>query len=50
METDYFYCPSCGYEDYGISVAYSQTTANGDWYLCPECGEESSHVEGADHD
>lgn len=45
MNADYFYCTSCGYEDFDIFVAYSRTTANASWYLCPCCGEESSHAE-----
>ena len=45
MEVEYFYCNSCGYEDFNIQVAFSRTTANGDWCLCPECNQESSHFE-----
>lgn len=44
MEVDYFYCTSCGYEDFDIFVAYSRQTANAEWYICPLCKEESSHV------
>lgn len=42
---NYFYCSSCGYEDFDIKVGFSRTTADSDWYFCPECGEESSNVE-----
>ncbi len=45
MNVDYIYCPSCGYENTDIYVAYSATYANGDFYICPGCGEETSHVE-----
>lgn len=45
MKVDYFYCPSCGLEDYDVFVDYSRKTAIGDWWFCPSCGEESSHVE-----
>jgi len=45
MDAEYFYCPSCGYEDFDIFVAHSATYANGDFYYCPECGEESSNME-----
>jgi hypothetical protein len=45
MEVEYFYCDSCGYEDFNIFVAYSRQTANGEWYLCPACNQESSNFE-----
>lgn len=46
METEYFYCTSCGYEDFDLFVAYSRTTAEDtDWYICPCCKEESSYTE-----
>jgi uncharacterized Zn finger protein len=45
MDVEYFYCSSCGYEDFHITVAYHRRTANSEWCLCPECGEESSHFE-----
>ena len=48
MEAEYFYCSSCGYEDFDITVAYRRTTANSDWYDCPLCGEESLNVEVAE--
>lgn len=48
MDVELFYCPSCGYEDFDIFVAYVRTTANGDWYECPKCKCESSHVEIAE--
>lgn len=41
MEVEYFYCDSCGYEDFDISVVFSRTAANGDICLCPQCNKES---------
>jgi len=49
-KVDYFYCGSCGYEDFDIEVAYSRQTANDEYYICPLCKVESSHVEVDDVD
>jgi len=40
MDLEYFYCNSCGCEDYDIAVEYCRTVANGDICYCPECREE----------
>ena len=45
MKVEYFYCDSCGYEDFDIEVAFSATYANGDFCYCPKCKAESSHFE-----
>jgi predicted RNA-binding Zn-ribbon protein involved in translation (DUF1610 family) len=45
MEAELFYCPSCGYEDFDIFVAYVRSTANAELYECPECKCESSHIQ-----
>ena len=45
MDVIYFYCNSCGYEDFDIRVGYSRRTADSEWCICPECGEESSNFE-----
>jgi predicted RNA-binding Zn-ribbon protein involved in translation (DUF1610 family) len=42
MNVSYFYCPSCGYEDFDIYVGYVRATADSEWCECPKCGEESS--------
>lgn len=48
MDVDYFYCDSCGYEDHGVYVAFSRTTASGELYLCPKCGKESAAFEAGE--
>lgn len=45
MFVTYFYCNSCGYEDFDINVVYSRQTANGEWCYCPACQQESSNFE-----
>lgn len=45
MEVSYFYCGSCGYEDFNIQVGFIRTTANADWWECPLYGKETSYVE-----
>ena len=45
MDVEYFYCNSCGYEDFHITVTYSRRTADSEWCLCPECNQESSNFE-----
>jgi hypothetical protein len=46
MNTNYFYCSHCGYEDFDIFVAFAESHANGDFYYCPKCNNLSSEVEG----
>lgn len=41
MDTKYYYCSYCGYEDFNIRVAYARSVANGDLYYCPLCGKEN---------
>lgn len=41
MELEYFYCPSCGYEDFDVYVAYAEKYANADYGICPNCKEEA---------
>lgn len=43
MDVEYFYCNSCGYEDFDIRVAYSRQTADSELGICPECKQESSN-------
>jgi len=52
MNVDRFYCPYCGLEEYGITVAYSRTCANGDFGFCPNCNKEVSieEFEGVQND
>ena len=50
MDAEYFYCPSCGYEDNNIFVAYVRQTADAEQYECPLCKCESSHVETGEED
>ena len=39
---EYFYCHSCGYENFNVYVNYSWTDASGDLFSCPQCGHDSS--------
>lgn len=41
MNTLYYYCADCGYEEFNIWVAYSRTVANGDLCYCPLCKAEN---------
>lgn len=41
MNTKYYYCHECGYEEFNVRVAYSRTVANGTLCKCPACGEEN---------
>lgn len=47
-KVNYFYCASCGYEDFDILVSYSRQTADDDYYICPLCNSESSNVKTDD--
>lgn len=48
MNTRYYYCSHCGYEDFNIWVAYARTVANGDLCYCPLCRKENFCEEDED--
>jgi len=48
MHVTYFYCPSCGFEDWDIYVAYVRQMANAELCECPECKKESSQFHTED--
>lgn len=41
MQVRYYYCKSCGYEEFNIWAGYARTVANGMLFYCPDCGKEN---------
>jgi transcription elongation factor Elf1 len=40
LAVNYFYCPTCSFEQFGTNVAWLRSVDQGELCLCPECGAE----------